>query len=394
MEIVKRIRAAVARLWLLVALIPLSASASAQTPVTFAGVAYAGDAGSIAQRFPYSRLYENQLKAAGSSPYQRALAFVQQLPAQNLQISTQPIEELKGRDQALVVSLVLGSETVSVETFGDVRKLFVLIRGQALFFDFKSMTAVRSYPLSFAFIDNFRHDPSPAEIMERVSRVYDGAGGKPGIFGRFAQLLSTASLPAQTPRFLQVTDIQMPAEMVQMLPPYLRDPGVHKTWAADIVGEAISSRIGVPIIPFTMGHAVGNVMRMQVLDGDVYSLQLPSPDYAIRVDFKGFKKLKFKEASAGTSFIYGTFAGMRIQEPNGPVFLNTVLKNAEVKVVPVTQTHVDDFPAFYDSLNGLFVKLAEAVAQGKGNDWLKSAAAEKDIEAQIAKTKDLMDLCK
>lgn len=372
----------------------MGALAADQTPVNFAGVAYAGDANSIAQRFPYSRHYESQLKAAGSSPYRRALAFVQQMPAQNLQISTNPIEELKGRDQALVVSLVLSSETVSVETFGDVRKLFVLIRGQALFFDFKSMTAVRSYPLSFAFIDNFRHDPSQAEIMERVAKVYDGAGGKPGIYGRFAQVLATASLPAQTPRFLQVTDIRMPAEMVQMLPAYLHDPVVHRTWAADIVGEAISSRIGVPIIPFAMGHAVGNVMRMQVLDGDVYALQLPSPDYAISVDFKGFKKVKFKEASAGVSFIYGTFADMRIQEPNGPVFLSSALKNAEVKVVPVTQTHVDDFPAFYDSLNGLFVKLAEAVAQGKGNDWLKSAAAEKDIDVQIAKTKDLMDLCK
>jgi len=160
------------------------------------------------------------------------------------------------------------------------------------------------------------------------------------------------------------------------------------------VGEAISSRIGVPIIPFAMGYAVGNVMRMQVLDGEVYTLQLPSADYAISVDFKGFKKLKFKESSAGTSYVYGTFADMRIQEPNGPVFLGASLKNAEVKVVPSTQTHVDDFPAFYDSLNGLFVKLAETVAAGRGNDWLKSAAAESDIEAQIVKTKDLMNLCK
>src|SRR5256885_5625298 len=126
--------------------------------------------------------------------------------------------------------------------------------------------------------------------------------------------------------------------MAEMLPGYLQDPQVHKTWAADIVGEAISSRIGVPIIPFAMGYAVGNVMRMQVLDGEVYTLQLPSADYAISVDFKGFKKLKFKESSAGTSYVYGTFADMRIQEPNGPVFLGASLKNAEVKVVPSTQT--------------------------------------------------------
>jgi hypothetical protein len=381
-------------LWLFTAGMSFSAMAANGPSVTFAGVAYAGDSRSIDERFRYSRQYESRLKAAGTSAYQRALAFVAQQPAQHLQISTDPIDELKGRDQALVVSLVLNSETVSVESFGDVRKLFILVRAQALFFDFKSMTAVRSYPLSFAFIDNFRREPTQEDIMERVAKVYEGTGDKPGIWGRFAQRLSTASLPAQTPRFLQVTDIQVPAEMVELLPDYLRDPQVHKTWAADIVGEAISSRIGVPIIPFSMGYAVGNVMRMQVLDGEVYALQLPTTDYAIRVDFKGFKKLKYKESAAGTSYIYGTFADMRIEEPGGPVFLGTPLKNAEIKVVPVSQTHVDDFPAFYDSLNGLFVKLAEAVADGKGNDWLKSATGDKGIDAQIAKTKELMNLCK
>lgn len=394
MGVEKIMRRAMAWLWLFALAASGAAMAEDRPNVTFAGVAYSGDASSQQQRFPYSKQYESRLKAAGHSAYARALAFVQQAPAQHLQISTNPIDELKGRDQALVVSLVLNSETVSVESFGGVRKLFILIRGQALFFDFKSMTAVRSYPLSFAFIDNLRHEPSQEEIMERVTKVYEGAGGKPGIFGRFAQVLATATVPSQTPRFLQVTDIQIPAAMAEMLPGYLQDPQVHKTWAADIVGEAISSRIGVPIIPFAMGYAVGNVMRMQVLDGEVYTLQLPSADYAISVDFKGFKKLKFKESSAGTSYVYGTFADMRIQEPNGPVFLGASLKNAEVKVVPSTQTHVDDFPAFYDSLNGLFVKLAETVAAGKGNDWLKSAAAESDIEAQIVKTKDLMNLCK
>ena len=131
--------------------------------------AYSGDASSQQQRFPYSKQYESRLKAAGHSAYARALAFVQQAPAQHLQISTNPIDELKGRDQALVVSLVLNSETVSVESFGGVRKLFILIRGQALFFDFKSMTAVRSYPLSFAFIDNLRHEPSLDVIKELVT---------------------------------------------------------------------------------------------------------------------------------------------------------------------------------------------------------------------------------
>ena len=125
----------------------------------------------------------------------------------------------------------------------------------------------------------------------------------------------------------------------------------------------------------------------------------PSNPPSVKLDDAGLKAIaeivkKRPDLIILTDDVYGTFADMRIQEPNGPVFLGASLKNAEVKVVPSTQTHVDDFPAFYDSLNGLFVKLAETVAAGRGNDWLKSAAAESDIEAQIVKTKDLMNLCK
>jgi hypothetical protein len=390
------IRAAiVAGLMGVCALAATGAVLAQEREVALAGVAYAGDAQTILQRFPYSNRYEQGLRDAGDTSFKRVLAAVQQVPASSLRYTTQQLDELKGRDQALVVTLLLNAETVSVERFGDVRKLFILIRGQALFFDFKSMAVVRAYPLSFAYIDNFRREPSEDEILARVKAVYEGVSGKPGLFARFANTLAAATVPTQTPRFLRVTKVSMPAEMVASLPESLKaTDGVYKTWAADMVGEALSTRVGVPIVPFIEGMAINNVMAMRISGGDVYTLALPAPDYAISVDFKGLKKVKYSESGAGASFVYGAFADIRIEEPlSNTVYLNTALKNAEVKVVPATQTYVDDFPAFADSLNGMFMKLGDAIA-GKGNTWVKAAAGAQDIEAQILKTKDLMNLCK
>jgi hypothetical protein len=372
-------------------------NASAQTQqATFAGVAYSGDAASIPQRFAYSERYSQSLKVGGDSLYKRTLGAIERSPGKAISIVTEPIDDLKGRDQALVVSLVLNSETVSVEDFGTTRKLLVLIRGQALFFDFKSMAVVRSYPLSFAFVDNFSQPPTQAAIEERVRLVYEGAQGKPGIIERFANSLANATVPTQTSRYLQVSSVRLPADMVESLPAFLRQsPNVYETWAADIVAEAFSTRIGVPIVPYSKGYAVGNVMSMKILDGTVFNLALPKPDYEISVEFKGFKKLKYSQNAAGASFIYGSYADIRIQEPlSGTTYLATSLKNGEVKIVPASQTFVDDFPAYYDSLNAMFVKLSEAVAVGKGNSWTKSAASAADFEAQLVKTKDLMNLCK
>ena len=386
---------AVAALGLFVASVFPAFSYAQGPPVALAGVAYSGDAQTISARFPYSSRYEQLLKQNGDSPYSRVKAAIAQTSPQALEVLYGQIGELKGRDQALVVSLVVNSETVSVEQFGQLRKLFVLIRGQTLFFDFKSMAVVRAYPISFAYIDTFDRQPTEDEILDRVRRVYEGTPAKPGLYARFAGSLAKAAVPSNGTRYLQVSRVSLGPEVVSALPGYLKSsPAVAETWAADLVSEAISTRLGVPLIPYSKGYAIGNVMSMRISDSTVFTLTLPKPDYEISVDFTSLKKIKFGEVNAGASYIYGSYATLKIEEPlSGTTYMNTALKNGEVKVVPMTQSYVDDFPAFYDSLNGLFVKLAEAVG-GKGNTWVKTAAAAPDIESQIIKTRELINLCK
>ncbi len=371
----------------------------AQQPVevALAGFAYSGSASTIASRFPYSQRYEESRKATGT-PIGQGLfrALITATPA-HLKIVSQ-IDELKGRDQAIAVALVIGSETVSREQFGDrMHKLTVLIRGQTMFFDFKSMNVVRAYPISFAYIDLFDHAPSPDEIMARVKLVYEGANEKPGLLARFTNNVAHAEIPAQVPRFLQVTSIAVKPEALDALPPSIKsEPGAAETWAADLVSEALSTRTGVPIVPYAKGYAIGNVMSMRVSDGTVWELKLPKPDYEIIASLNGFKKVKFNEVQGGaTSFIYGAYADLRIVEPlSNKVYLNSALKNGETRVIPASQPYVDDFPHYYDAINQLFVKLALAMNGKSDEKWLKSAAAAKDIDQQIAQTKELIKLCK
>ena len=375
------------------ALGPFAARAEA-TEVALAGLAYAGDAASLPQRFPYSLGYEQALKAAGKPAYAMLREAIAQDPPSQIRLVTQ-IDELKGRDRAIAVALVIGAETISVEQLAGLSKLFVLIRAQALFFDFKSLAIVRAYPISFAYIDVFDRPPSQDEVRARVRGVYEGASGKPGILARFAATLARATLPSATSRTLQVTRIAIKPEAMGNIPAYLSaNATVAETWAADLVAEALSTRAGVPVVPFAKGYAVGNVMSMRISDGDVYNLKLPKPDYEIDVELSALKRIEYGRAAAGASYIYGSYASMRIEEPvSGKVYLNTKLKNGEVKLVPSTQTYVDDFPAYYDSVNGMFVKLSEAL-DGRGNAWVKTAAAAPDIDKQIADTRELIRLCK
>lgn len=379
-----------------VLLIGAAGSAAAQQPVdvALAGFAYAGSESTIAARFPYSQRYVQALEASGTPIFQTLSRSFEAAPPERLRIVPQ-IQELKGRDQALAVAMVIGSETVVSEQFGGVHKLLVLIRGQAMFFDFKSMNVVRAYPLSFAYVDVLNHAPSDDEIRARVKLVYEGANDKPGLLTRFADSVRKATIPSHVPRFLQVTSAQLAPEVLESLPAYIKaDPAAAQTWLADLVSEAISTRAGVPIVPFAKGYAVGNVMSMRVSDGTVWELKLPQPDYTIAVDLTGLKKIKFSEIAGGaTSYVYGAYAQLRIED-SLKKGMNTALKNGETRVIPASQKAVDDFPHFYDAINGLFTKVA-LVVDGRGDDkWIKGAAAAKDIDQQIEKTRELIKQCK
>ena len=59
--------------------------------------------------------------------------------------------------------MVVTGETASVERFGRLYKLLLQVRAQALFFDFKSMTVLRAYPFSFAYVDTLDHEPTQVE---------------------------------------------------------------------------------------------------------------------------------------------------------------------------------------------------------------------------------------
>lgn len=362
--------------------------------VSMAGFAYSGDFQSVAGRFPYSQRTEATLGPGGMNSMIRQM--VAQQPPTSFELDTTGLAELKGRDQAIAVALVMNGETVSTEQFGGrFSKVFIQLRAQAMFFDFKTMTVLRAYPFSVAYVDVLDHTPTPEEITNRVRLLYQGTPATPGILGRFVQALGRANLPTQVPRFLQVAQVTVNDEVRKALPAALADkPGVAETWVADMLSEAISAQTGTPILPYSKGYAVGQVMSMRIADGSVYQLKLPEPDYAIAVDLSRFGRFEHGKSAAGTSYIYAAKTRVKLHQPlSGRVYLDSEFKNGEVKLVPASQQGVDDFPAYTDSLRGLFTKLSNAMAAG-GDPWLADAASAKDISQQIIAAKEVLNSCK
>lgn len=363
--------------------------------VTLGGFAYSGDSKSIASRFPYTKRIELAQAAAGNPLNKQIAQILAQNKPANFELKQNALAELKGQDQAIVVALVITGETVSVENFGSIAKLLTQVRAQAMFFDFKTMAVVRAYPFSFSHLDVIDHVPTQAEMNARFQVVYYGEQGKQGILARFADAVNKATIPTDVPRFVQVNQVEIGDEARSVLPNDLKSgPNVAETWAADVFAESLSNKTGISMVPFSKGYAIGNVMSMRIADGDVYMLKLPEPDYTISLSIPRFKRIKSGESAAGASYIYGAYSKVTIQEPaSGRKYLDADFKNGEVKLVPASQSSIDDFPAYYDAIKGLFVKLSGNLA-GSKTDWINSATSAPNISQQISSTQELLKSCK
>ena len=360
--------------------------------VAFAGFAYAGSANTIDTRYKFSRRYEKKLIAKGTDIN---AGLRQALSARKYSFDLNVTDNAQSKgDEALVTALMVTGETVSEEKFGAVHKLLIQVRAQTLIFDFKSKRVRRTYPISFAYLDVLDHSPTESEIDDRVAIAYEGTQGKAGIIGRYADALSAATLPYSGELFLQVTRVSIDPDAQAAIPPEMAAvQGTAESWLADHFGEALNAKAGIPLFPYTQGYAIGNVMAVRLGDAD-FDLKIPPPDWEISIELTGVKRVKYAENGVGTSYVYGSYATIKISEQGGTrTVLDAQFKNGEVKAVPVTQNYVDDLPAYNDSIRGLFDKLAEVLG-GQDLPWLKNAAVTADIGKQLTQARGVLQKCK
>jgi hypothetical protein len=372
-----------------IALLPHFTHAST---VAFAGFAYAGNANTIDSRYKFSRRYENHLITKGSD----INASLRQLLSgrkYRFGLNMTDNADAKG-DEALVTALMVTGETISEERFGSIHKLLIQVRAQTLIFDFKDKKIRRTYPLSFAYLDVLDHSPTDTEIDDRVAIAYEGAQGKPGILSRYAEALTAATLPVTGELFLQITNVSIAPDAQAAVPPEISTvPGAAESWLADHFDEALNSKAGIPLFPYTKGYAIGNVMAVRLGDAD-FNLEIPTPDWEISITLTGVRKVKYAENAAGTSYVYGAYATIKLSEQGGTrTALDAQFKNGEVKAVPSSQSYVDDLPAYNDSVRGLFDKLSQVLG-GQDLPWLKSAAITPDIDKQIKLARGVLQQCK
>ncbi len=365
--------------------------------VAIGGFAFAGDFKSAPERFPLT--FPIFQKAAKEKSKTFSIEIIERMrsvknPGIEFNLGEKQVN-LKQSDRALMAVLMLTGETTSTENFGSYYKTFVSLRGDALIFDYKNQTVVRSYPLSVVLFDATESAPTKEQLagfVDDLLRRHDGRG----LVTQFTRRMEAADVSQKMIKTVQIRKVSIDDGALALMPQALRnDKTSIESIVADGFSSILSAKTRVSLLPRSIGHAIGGVMSMRLENGDDYKLKVGEGDYVFDLNLKKLAKIKAAESNVSTTYVYGAYVDIDFLEPAlGTAYLSTSLKNGETAIIPAGQISNDDFPAYQDALRGLFLKLSDVLSGNGDMKWLKTATSGKDIESQITSSRTIIGECK
>jgi len=333
---------------------------SEELKINFAGFAFSGSYAHIEKNYPFTVKISNEKGSDQRSVLDVFLAEkIDEIKLKNGKIVRGELAEMG--DGSLTLACSIDTELVSVEKYSDGYKLVIDIGGQALFFDYSQMKVVASYPIMVELIDFLHTKPSDEQIKGRIRDILITNKHGVNFFDDFISALNGLELKKSYGSSMKVSHVIIEEKAFKVLPEkFKNNPLNFQSFVAQVFGKFLSQNQRVSILPYTKGHDIGNKMALRFSDSRVFELTIPDPEFSIELTIRGFKKVCTEEKKSGSSWVYGTYARLKIEQPVlGKVYVDEKTKYAVNKIVSATQENVDDWPIFQNSLLALFNNLTK-----------------------------------
>ncbi|ESQ88668.1 hypothetical protein [Asticcacaulis benevestitus] len=326
--------------------------------IYFAGFAYLTDYQDVSQRLPCTSRVVND---TGAQIFDRQLfELATSVPCQAK--INDGLGTLKAGRAAYVTALAVNHEITDVERIGNQYKLSVTLWGQLLVFDFQSKSVVSSTPVVSQFIDLFDTDPTEDEILAAYGRLVNGEDAG-GLKSQFAKAISGSILPRNSSRTIRVTQSTLSEKARQQVID-LRLGGAE-TYTANIASRLsgwLTSQQKICVLPAASNQALGGKMAARLSNGDVYTLNIPAPDYELHLTLDGFKKVLVTDVPAGKGYVYGAFVTLMAVEPlSATRFFEAQIRVGVKRTQPATASEINDGPVFDEALQELFMEFTQAI---------------------------------
>ena len=329
-------------------------------PVQLAGFAFRGNHCQIKKNYPFVHSLSEEKLGNGQGLLDKALCD------RLKNISLKDAHFIEGRlsdlgDGSLTLACCLDNETITVDEYENGYKIVITLGAQLLLFDYSSFKLVACYPFTLELVDFSESNPSVNVFKDRIRDLLLTDKYNMNLFDECAQLLKKVKLKKFYGGNIKVTDVVIEDKAVSFLPErFSCNIANFENFVAQGFGKFLSKNQSVSILPYTKGYAIGNKMALRFSNAEVFQLQIPEPQFAVKLTIRGFKKVLTDEKAAGSCWVYGAYTNISITQPLlGKGYLDEKVKNGVAKIIPVMQKTVDDWPVFQESLLVLFDKITK-----------------------------------
>ena len=296
-------------------------------------------------------------------------------------------------DNAVVMSVALQHEEFTQE-YNYNSKTYVGFYDayfQILFYDFSNKNLIASIPYDFEIQLLSNEKLNTNQIQSRIKDFY--LNDKP--FDLLEQKINQFSIKQKYDRRIGVTNVNIEDRAFEVMPADLKKyQNAIKNLIAQTFSKRLSMHHNIAIVPYMEGQSIGNVMKLRFVQTDeVYSIQLPDPDYHININLKGFKKVLAKTSDVEDLFLYGSFLDFKILQPDlNKVYFDHGLRGVTKIKIPKGQSEINDWRKYYYNMEILFDNFSKNITK-QNKKWLKETT-KNNIKKDLKNLKQLIDKVK
>lgn len=376
---------------LFMSVLPLEVIANSDSKeVFFAGFSFLGESEQITENFPFT----HRINVSENGVYyldRVSGEIIRRSNTPNLNINSSGLADINNENH-LTLTLSVSSETTSIEKIDNKYKLWVQVFTQLFLFDYSNMKIVGNSPIFVDYVAIFDSMPTEKDI-ESIFRqvIFHPENGE--IFKQLKIKISELAHKEKLGNSIQVLNVEIEDAPLEMIPESY-SYGAVKNRLGELFTHFLSSNQGVNVLPYIKGHAVGNKLAGRYSDGKIFMLELPEPDFAFDIRVTHWLKQLYSESNAGSAWIYVARANFKFYEPlSQKVFFEEFLFNGATKIIPASQSIIDEWPSYVESTNVLFDKFTKQISN-PSRDWLNTHARSTANFKQFNEMKKVIETCR
>lgn len=356
------------------------------TPLIFSGYAFSGDFNNREQLYPYSA----EISKEDNGRYFDKI-LIKKLKERPELLNRVSLELYDGKKDQSSVAFVLVRENIETQLIDEKFWVIVTLQVNVLAFNRASSSIVAAYPLRMRYTSVRETAPNDLEKKELVREVYTSSIKHENIFEQWLDRLALIKTKEGSRKYLRITGVEILPEAEKVIIDSGKGIMPIKNQVANLLEAAISEKSGVPVVPNSVGEAIGNKMACRFSNGADIIFNLPDPDFSVSFVIRGFASKRVDKPEYYQD-IFRVKGRVILKQPDlEKIILNEDVYNTVVVTIPKqSKVKLTSWDQYFKVLESLVFMVGKQMSNVEDNWLIENASRASEAKPGFIGAKQIL----